>query len=290
MADITLTQAHKDQIPAWFEHWAKIGMCTEPADKPRAEAAIREIYKMRGLGEPRFVWVRSPLEAMKSVKNMVLSNSFRGSNDAYWVGLYRFCQEVVGKKYDAERTKHLHLWSEIAQSAYWWWPFERGVCISDRPRIMALDERMRSHSDAGPAIAFRDSFEIHCWHGVRVPKLVIEEPHKITADMIKKQSNQEIRRVMIQRFGGERFIKEFGCTKTHEDDYGVLYHGQDQGREIAYVKVVNGTAEPDGTYKDYFLCVRPESRTALAAVASTYRNAQNRPMSAEEYSRLLART
>ena len=46
---------------------------------------------------------------------------------------------------------------------------------------------------------------------------------------------------------------------------------------ISYVKVVNSTAEPDGTYKDYYLCVPPEMQTCQQAVAWTFR------LNADEY-------
>jgi hypothetical protein len=36
------------------------------------------------------------------------------------------------------------------------------------------------------------------------------------------------------------------------------------------VHVVNKTPEPDGSYKDYFLCVPPTMRTAREAVAWTF--------------------
>jgi hypothetical protein len=290
VAEITLSAEQKAKIPAWFEKWFQVSICTEPADRPRAEAAIKEIYAMRNLGVPEILWAASPIAAMDMAEGMRVTNAFRGQNDAYWCGLYLFCEQELGKKYDAERSRALHLWAELAQSCHWWWGFERGVVVCDRPRIVSLDDKRRAHSDIGPAIAFRDKMEIHCWHGIVVPKLVIETPEKITPKMIRDQSNQEIRRIMIQRFGGERFIRDFGCKETHRDDFGVLYHGQDRGRDIAYVKVVNGTKGPDGSYKNYFLSVHPQHRTALAAVASTYRDEANQPMTAEKYLRILART
>jgi len=54
--------------------------------------------------------------------------------------------------------------------------------------------------------------------------------------------------------------------------------------EIAVVEVVNGTAEPDGSHRRYFLSVPPECRTACEAVAWTY------GMTAEQYRALRVRT
>jgi len=38
-----------------------LGLCVEPADRPRAEAAIAALYRRDGLRPPRFVWAASPL-------------------------------------------------------------------------------------------------------------------------------------------------------------------------------------------------------------------------------------
>ncbi|NEW25707.1 DUF6745 domain-containing protein [Nocardia cyriacigeorgica] len=43
--------------------WLGRMLCTEPADRRAAEAAISEIYELAGLGPPRFRWVSSPLIA-----------------------------------------------------------------------------------------------------------------------------------------------------------------------------------------------------------------------------------
>ena len=62
--------------------------------------------------------------------------------------------------------------------------------------------------------------------------------------------------------------------KRQQDDYGILWRNdkpQDFGLEdpLQYVEVVNGTPEPDGTYKRYFLGADASIKTARAAVAAT---------------------
>jgi hypothetical protein len=42
--------------------WTEIDLCTDPADRPRAEAAIREMYRQGGLAPPaKIVWCGSPM-------------------------------------------------------------------------------------------------------------------------------------------------------------------------------------------------------------------------------------
>ena len=57
-----LTRAQKAMLPAIRDEWIAIGLSTEPADRPRAEAGVRLAYRAAGLPEPKqIVWCGSPL-------------------------------------------------------------------------------------------------------------------------------------------------------------------------------------------------------------------------------------
>ena len=106
---------------------------------------------------------------------------------------------------------------------------------------------------------------------------------------IDNETNAETRRAMIEIFTSERYIREGKCVRIHEDQNGILWHrpfGTQGRREESWacVEVINGTVEPDGTHKHYFLQVPPDCKTATEAVAWTY------GMSADDYSRLTIRT
>jgi len=149
---------------------------------------------------------------------------------------------------------------------FWDWAF-----VSERPSIIKRDDRNRLHSENGPALAYPDGFTIHAIHGVRVPADVIEQPASITIQRIEKETNAEIRRVMIDLYGQARYLIDARADQIHADDYGTLYRKEVPGDEpIVMVKVVNSTAEPDGTFKDYFLRVPPDITTARGAVAWSF--------------------
>lgn len=150
--------------------------------------------------------------------------------------------------------------------------------VSERPVTLKKDERGRLHSELGPAIAFGDGYRLYSWHGATVPADVIENPSLLTADRIMRETNAEVRRVMIERYGQSKFIIASGAKKVHEDDCGVLYRKEFINDEaLVMVKVINTTPEPDGTKKEYFLRVPPTITTAREAVAWTFE------MSSAEY-------
>jgi hypothetical protein len=112
---------------------------------------------------------------------------------------------------------------------------------------------------------------VYAIHGVRVPADVIENPASVTVERIERETNAEIRRVMIERYGQARYLVDSGAQQIHADDYGTLYRKEIPGDEpLVMVKVVNSTAEPDGSFKDYFLRVPPLMERARQAVAWTF--------------------
>jgi hypothetical protein len=49
------------------EEWLGWALSTLPADRPAAEAAISELYRLIGLAPPRFHWVSSPMAGLETV-------------------------------------------------------------------------------------------------------------------------------------------------------------------------------------------------------------------------------
>lgn len=152
-----------------------------------------------------------------------------------------------------------------------------------------FDRGSRLHSVGGrPSIVYSDGREGWHWHGVQVRKEVVTDPAKIRLSWIREERNAEVRRVMIERFGMERYMVESGSALVDEErKVGKLWKTRAgfgdrsawNGREeaIVMVQVTNSTPEPDGTFKDYWLRVPPGMTSARAAVAWTF------GMSAKEY-------
>ena len=84
----------------------------------------------------------------------------------------------------------------------------------------------------------------------------------------------------------ELYIATGAVTRVGEDNAGCLWRKQwgDWWNAWAAVEVINGTPEPDGTRKHYFLQVPPDLRTPTEAVAWTY------GMSPKRYASLNLRT
>ena len=88
-----------------------------------------------------------------------------------------------------------------------------------------FDSRYRLHSDSGPSVEWFDGSRSYHWHGVQTPRKYIQMPESIGAGEIMAIRNAELRRVVIERFGMERFIEESNAEILDTD---VDYAGQRQ--------------------------------------------------------------
>jgi hypothetical protein len=214
----------------------------------------------------------------------------------YWGGaMTSFFREVCKLELTGDLWDRGRAYEATIESACWWWPHRRFVMVSERP--VAIHRELvdvavprgwgshRLHNDAGSAVSWPDGWGVWASHGVRVTKQIIEAPDTLTVEQIRTERNVEVRRVMIERFGHERFIRESGAQLMHEDEWGKLWRTQiPDDEDLVVVEVVNSSAEPDGSFRNYMLRVDPELRplyedgtsgepqeaTARNAVASTF--------------------
>ncbi|MDE2102883.1 MAG: hypothetical protein KGL39_36905 [Patescibacteria group bacterium] len=115
--------------------------------------------------------------------------------------------------------------------------------------------------------------------GVQVTEKIARREFTV-ADALA-ENNVEVRRIMLGLLPADAVVSSGALKEIHRDDFGVLYCDDAsswRGRNaLMLVKVVNSTPEPDGTFKDYYLRVPPDMRTAKQAVAWTF------GMSVEQY-------
>lgn len=152
-------------------------------------------------------------------------------------------------------------------------PLMNVVIAVERPAHMHRDAWGRLHNQHGPSIEYPDGWGVYhlCGIGLYGPKMrMITAPETIELKDIEAEHNVEIRRLMIQTYGLERFLNDSNALLVHEDECGSLYRKRIDDFITSVVKVVNRTSEPDGTYKTYFLEVPPEMMTAKQAVAWTF--------------------
>lgn len=287
---------------------------TDGVDRPLAEAALRAYlgseHPIRWVGSPEEVmrlagpsatgwldvdpaaWATGGLVLARSVSAALEQERLDGPSDGLDDGsVWRAAVDIASRAPAPDDEADAAL-SRILRSAAG--PLiitEEEVIIADRPLVLRLDAQDRLHAESGPAVAWGDGTVAHAWHGVRVPAWVIDEPSRISAESIDAETNIEVRRVLLERFGAERYLTAGGAILVHEDATGRLWRKPVAGERpspgtrwfrpppvrvegpdepLCMVEVRNSTPEPDGTHRTYFLRVPPTMRTAREAVAWTF--------------------
>jgi hypothetical protein len=319
--------------PAIREQWMAIGLSTEPADRPRAEAAVRRAYRRAGLPDAvRMIWAGSPMggaaiaeslssrasgpRATAEVVNIATHQVTRRASrsighelvtriagavshplaarvtDQIWRPINQqvaphVTQPIAIPEYGQHDAAQLAFFAalgqngldvseldavmEVAQCCGWWWPFDDVCVLTDRCAVLACDERGRLHAPDGPAVVYPDGWTIYAWHGVAVQAAAILRPELITVGEIQGEANVEVRRVLLERYGFDRYVANTGAMPIHADETGTLYRCEMAGDEpLVVVSVLNSTTDGDGSRARYVLRVPPDMTEARQAVAWTF--------------------
>ena len=161
------------------------------------------------------------------------------------------------------------------------------------PVKRVLNEDGRLHCDTGPAYVSptrimwykngrqhgmdADKFGsiLYYYEGVRIPPHFFTKPEDVTVEEVLRHPNAEVKYVGMKIVGLDNIMSMPTTKVVHRDvdQFGrerVLFQIPKIFEEpTLYVKVVNSTAEPDGSFKNYFLCVPPNVMTCVEAVAWT---------------------
>lgn len=189
----------------------------------------------------------------------VLLDAVLGQHDAAWLAAFD------------GRSDRLTGLARVAEHAGWWWPFQNAVVICERPLRLHRDEAGRLDNGDGPALVFPDGFALYAWRGMPVPAEFLRELTALTPERIRDEENAELRRVMLEYYGYDRYLAESGAQPVHRDETGILWRiALADDEDVVMVEVVNSTPEPDGSHRTYWLRVPPTTRTAREGVAWTF--------------------
>lgn len=304
-----LTPEQEAKFPDYVRKWVDIGLSTEPCDFEKSKEAVIECYQNAKLPPPEIFlgplnhpyeaalaehilskWegrefkdsedlntqikkeIKRIIDSKEKISNLSFSNQIYGIQE-FWLSSYDFFQNECGLDCDSK----IGGLKKLSQVCGWWTPLQNIAIFQHRPLEIHRDSDNRIHNTEGAAVKFRgnDVCDVYAVHGVRVSKKIIDRDY--TVNDIDNETNAEVRRVMVELYGQEKYLIDSKAEVVNEDDFGVLYRKtQPNDEDLMMVKVVNSTPESDGSFKDYFIRVDPNAygglKTAMSAVASTWRN------------------
>jgi hypothetical protein len=216
------------------------------------------------------VWAGVAASVAASIRNGVRDSGY-GQHDANWIAFYAYFRDVLGLVAETDKLTGLRL---LTENAGWFLPHEHICWISERTCRVKQDARWRLHCEDGPAVAYPDGWTLYYWHGIRVAPEIIERPETITVAAIDAERNAEVRRVMMNRYGMARYLRDTGAEEIDRDRDSkgerVLYRKRDGLGVIKMIRLENSTPDALGDRKDYWFRVPPEVTSCRAAVAWMY--------------------
>lgn len=89
-----------------------------------------------------------------------------------------------------------------------------------KPKVR-VDVRRRLHREDGPALE-SDIEPLYFIEGVLVTEQIVMHPETITSDDVEAEENAEAQRIMIERMGADRYMRESGATVIDMDSLALV--------------------------------------------------------------------
>lgn len=184
-----------------------------------------------------------------------------------WVSYMSFVRDIVGWK-DESHANYAHYEDACIYGGVRYMHSEFCL-VADRPverNVEKVQDRYVLHNESGPAIKWRGGRTIWSIHGVGLGadgEQIVMRPETQTIAQIDGETNEEIRRIRIERFGWTRYLDETNAKVIDKRRNDV-----DTQRETLY-KLENGRqrfrVRDPSTGREYALGVPQEVKTAEEA-------------------------
>ena len=254
----------RDQVRAQVGDQVRAQVGAQVGDQVRAQVGdqvgdqvLAQVWAQVGAQVRAQVWA----QVWDQVRDQVWAMLY-ASHDAGWMSFVAFMREVLGLRKQTDKWRPLLL---LSQMIGWWAPYRYIAIVQHGHSELHRDSDGRLHSESGMAVRYRDGFGVWAIHGVRVDEQVIMRPESQTIEQIHKESNEEVRRVRIERFGWERYLHESGARRIND-----RFNERDHQPESLY-RLFDGTnrlaVSDPSTGRRYCLGVPAEIETCEQAQA-----------------------
>ena len=301
----TITPEQEALIPIVRKEWEDLFYKSGGIiDKPLFEKQIAWLYKTCLQKEAPYIWYcESPLMCQLVINILNLRDnlgdnlrdnlrtnlganlkldynppSFWGNISDYgWVAFYDYIQKLNYFEYDYDDFNNFK--ALLRSKVYDFIAFPSVVFVSSCPFEVHQETNKRLHNTEGPAIRFKDGYDVYAIHGRILPSWIWEKKDTITKEMFIGEKNSEIRAAMYSILGEKRVMDILGVI---EIDKKLVQHQNDEIEVIKlfktkelvqitdnlanYLAWVKFTCPSTGT--DYLIACEPHYTDAKEAAAS----------------------
>ena len=203
------------EAQAIIDRLAAVDRETPVLDRSRAEAAVAGHFEALALEPLPVRWVTDGETGYRAAESAARSAAWSAAESAAQNAAWRHVPGVP------EIDRWIGIWRPFVdafEAGLWlFWVVEHEVIAVPRPALRIVDNRL--HCEDGPAVSWPGGASYWFWRGVQVTEDVILRPQLIRPGQIAKERNVEVRRVLMERYGLNRFLREAGGKRIHSDDW-----------------------------------------------------------------------
>jgi hypothetical protein len=204
----------------------------------------------------------------RAIKRIQWHSWFGGQ---FWVGgwwgspaFVSFFTDVCNLELDQDIMERATIYRKLCESANYFWCNSQFVIVCARPTEIYRNDRGELHNESGMAIKYPDGWGLYSINGFTVPEKVVMAPETITIQEIQEEENQEVRRIMIERYGVDKYLGEINAEIVDVDMRGVV-----GGGARALMREANGNqwlvCTDGSTDRVYYMFVPQEIKTCKEA-------------------------
>jgi len=154
-------------------------------------------------------------------------------SDYGWTSIYDFIERL--HYFDFDFTDFDNYKKLLQSGIYEMIPFKNIVFVSTCPIEVYQDENKRLHNIHGPAVRFKDGYEVFAIRGRILPAWIWKQKETITKEKFISESNAEIRAGMYSVLGEKRIMEILGAVEV---DKQLVQH---QNGDIEILKLFKTT-------------------------------------------------
>jgi hypothetical protein len=292
----SLTKEQEELCPKYVEKWVNVGTSTERISYEKVTEIIKPFYKniLEYGDSPQIYLVDNPSQAydltviltvmdnnkeditnhdpkellekrghiittMKKNKTYQFHRPYiYGSFDVGQIAFYDYINEGLG----LELHENFKIYKEISNLGFVYC-FPKYCVVSQKPNFISMKDG-NLHNENGPALTYagEPNVEVYSLNGVTVSKEIVMTPwNELDVNLVKTESNAEVRRELIRKIGIERVCEKLNAEVIDKvGDYELLVLDFNEVRR-PYLKMKNPSI---GVY--HIEGVSPECKTVYEAL------------------------
>ena len=160
-----------------------------------------------------------------------------GNFNSSLFSFYEFWNKELGIKYPNQDAWDCYLKTSEVSFIY---SFKEFVIISEKPTDIKMTNGVL-HNESGMSIKYADGFGVYTLNGVKVTEEIVMTPaNKLSAQLLLKEKNAEVRREIVRKIGIERVCRDLNAkTIDRCGNYELLLLDIGDNRQRPYLKMVN---------------------------------------------------